>query len=104
MLIIGAFDARHLTVDNKILIILYDLYHIIRMLQDRQFNDPRFLGHYWLVGSTLDLALKIFLFYFVSFSKRNGAQWNNDKSFTDQAEPFSVNGYVAIQESTVVRV
>ena len=57
------------------------------MLQDRQFNDPRFLGHYWLVGSTLDLALKIFLFYFVSFSKRNGAQWNNDKSFTDQAEP-----------------
>ena len=56
------------------------------MLQDRQFNDPRFLGHYWLVGSTLDLALKMF-FYFVSFSKSNGAQWNNDKSFTDQAEP-----------------
>ena len=72
MPIIGAFDARHLTVDNKILIILYDLYHItcIRMLQNRQFNDPRFLGHYWLVGSTLDLALKMFFLFCVFLKEK----------------------------------
>ena len=58
------------------------------MPQGRQLDDPRFLGQYWLVRSTLDLALKKF-FYFVSFSKRNGAQWNNDKSFSDQADPDS---------------
>ena len=62
MPIIGAFDARHLTMDNIILIILYDLYHIIRMPQGRQFDDTRFLGQYRLLRSTLDLALKMFFF------------------------------------------
>ena len=63
------------------------------MPQGRQFDDPRFLGQYWLVRSTLDLALKKF-FLFCVFLKEKWSpmvhwQWNNDKSFSDQADPDS---------------
>ena len=39
------------------------------MPQGRQFDDPRFLGQYRLVRSTLDLVLEMFFFLFCVFLK-----------------------------------
>ena len=50
------------------------------MPQGRQLDDPRFLGQYWLVRSTLDLALKKF-FFILCLSQRemepNGTTTNH---------------------------
>ena len=40
------------------------------MPQGRQFYDPRFLGLYWLVGSTLDLELEMFFLFCVFLKEK----------------------------------